>query len=114
MYVNAEFVGDNCELTLEASDELEQKLLGALATTIREREQYAKDAERLAKENAALLRLMAPGLHVYAGNYVVQIDAGKLGLFTERFTGDDDKQRALRVVQQAAIAAATVGANTRI
>jgi non-ribosomal peptide synthetase component F len=67
--------------------------------------------ERLAKENAALLRLMTPGLHVYAGNYVAQIDAGKLGLFTERFTGEDDKPRALRVVQQAAIAAATVGAN---
>lgn len=54
----------------------------------------------------ALSRLLVPGLRVYTGDYVVQIDAGKLGLFTERFTDEKDKPRAIRVVQQRAIDAA--------
>ena len=53
-----------------------------------------------------LERLIVPGLRVYKGDHVVQIDAGKVGLFTERYSGDEDLPRAVSVLQDRAIDAA--------
>jgi len=53
-----------------------------------------------------LERLIVPGLRVYKGDHVVQIDAGKVGLFTERYSGDEDLPRAMSVLQNRAIDAA--------
>ena len=57
----------------------------------------------LEAENARLRALIAPGLRVYKGDYIVQVVAGKLGSFAERHSGDGDIERATRVAVDAAM-----------
>lgn len=64
-------------------------------------------AEAAEAECAAWRALVVPRLGVYKGDYVVQIDAGKNGLFTERYSDDADLPRAISAVQDRALAART-------
>jgi len=64
-------------------------------------------AEAAEAECSAMRALIVPGLRVYKGDYVMQIDAGKVGLFTERYADEADLPRAIRDAQDRAIAART-------
>lgn len=64
-------------------------------------------AEAAGAEVAQLRELITPAFRVYKGDHVAQIDAGKIGLFTERYSGDVDLPRAMKALQDRALAART-------